>query len=94
MALFDIPKGYSCVVRTNDTQLNAYKNNQRHVYIANGLEWEHTSTQTNTTVPNNSVCITSPQIPSNALTGMIIAGTLFAIAAFNIIFNIMKRTFL
>ncbi len=94
MALFDIPEGYSCIVRTSDTQLSAYKNNQRHTYIVNGIEWEHTSTQTNVTIPTNSVCVTSPQIPSNALLAMLLLGGAIALCTFKMIFNIMKRSFL
>lgn len=94
MALFAIPEGYSCVVRQNDTTLYGYKNNQRHTFIINGIEWEHTSTQTNTTTPTNVVCVTSPQIPSNALLAMILIGGVFAICTFSIIYKIMKRSFL
>lgn len=94
MSMFSIPEGYSCVVRQNDTTLYAYKNNQRHVYTINGLGWEHTSTQTNSTVPNSAVCVTNLQIPSSVVAPIILVGAVFALAMFSLIYKIMKRTFL
>lgn len=94
MALFDIPEGYSCVVRQNDTTLYAYAGNHRHVYVVNGLNWEHTSTQINSTIPTNSVCVTSRQYPSSVVDAFVLGGIAFAILTFAMIFKLMKRSFL
>lgn len=94
MSLFSVPEGYQCVVRQSDTQLYAYKTNQRHTFIINGINWEHTSTQTNTTIPNNAVCVTNPQVPSAIANNLILVAAAFAICAFSLIYKIMKRSFL
>lgn len=94
MSLFSVPEGYSCVTRQNDTTLYAYKGSQRHTYIINGINWEHTSTQTNTTIPTNAVCVTNPQIPSAITNNLVLVSAVFAICFFLLIYKIMKRTFL
>lgn len=94
MNWFAIPEGYSCVTRQNDTQLYGYVGNQRHTFVINGLKWEHTSTQTNTTTPQNAVCVTSPQVPSSVVPSLILAGCAIAICFFSLINKIMKRSYL
>lgn len=94
MTWFSVPEGYNCVIRQNDTILYGYVGNQRHTFTLNGLTWQHTSTQTNTTIPNNSVCVTTPQIPSTFLTGALVAAALIVLGAFSIIAKIVKRSYL
>lgn len=94
MSWFAIPEGYSCVVRQNDTQLYAYKNNTRDVYTLNGLKWQKTSTNLSSSLPSNPVCVITPQIPSTFLTGGLVAGTLIVIGAFSVIAKMIRRTYL
>lgn len=94
MAWFDIPDGYTCVTRQNDTTLYAYHNSQRDTYTVNGLRWQKTGTSMNTSVPANSVCVTNSQIPAASMNSMLLMGCTFSVLAFIIIFKIFKRTFL
>lgn len=94
MAWFDIPEGYTCVIRQNDTTLYAYKNSVRDTYTVNGLKWQKTGTTTSTSLPANSVCVTSSQIPAASMNSMLLIGCTFCVLAFITIFKIMKRTFL
>lgn len=94
MSWFSIPEGYSCVTRQSDTQLYAYKNGTRDVYTLNGLKWQKTSTNSNSSLPSRPVCVTTPQIPSSFLTGGLVAGTIIVIGAFSVIAKMIRRTYL
>lgn len=95
MAWFEIPtEDYFCVVRQNDTTLYAYQGNRRDTFTLNGLEWQKTGTSTNSSTPSNLVCVTSPQIPSSVLTGVVISSTLVMACFFYLILKIVRRTFL
>lgn len=94
MAWFDIPEGYTCVVRSNDTTLYAYQNSRRDTYTQNGLSWQKTATSTNFSLPSNPVCVSIPQIPSSILTGILVSATFIALGAFSMITKIVKRSFL
>lgn len=92
MAWFSIPEGYTCVIRSNDTTLYAYRSSQRDTYIQNGLSWQRTATSTNTSLPTNPVCVSTPQIPSSILTGALVSATFIALGAFSMITKIVKRS--
>lgn len=94
MSMFSVPEGYSCVTRQSDTTLYAYKGNQRDTYIINGIEWEHTSTQTNSTIPANSVCHSNVQIPSSVVMPILLVAAAFALGFLSLVYKIMKRSFL
>lgn len=94
MTWFAIPEGYSCVTRQNDTQLYGYTGSRRDIYTLNGLNWQKTATSTNTNIPSNPVCVTTPQIPSSFLTGAIVAGTMLVLGFFSVVYKIIKRSFL
>lgn len=96
MIWFDIPEGYSCVVRQSDTTLYAYRNGStvRDTYTVNGLKWQKTGQTTNSSLTASSVCVTTPQIPSTFLTGGLVAGTLVVLAAFSMIYKMIRRVFL
>lgn len=96
MTWFDIPEGYSCVVRQSDTTLYAYRNgsNVRDTFTLNGLRWQKTGQSTSSTSIASSVCVTTPQIPSSFLTGGLVAGTLVVLAAFNMIYKMIRRVYL
>lgn len=94
MTWFQIPQGYGCVTRQNDTTLYGYTGSRRDTFTLNGLSWEKTATQTNVNYPTNQVCVTTPQTPSSFLTGAIVASTMLVISGFSIIYKIIKRTFL
>lgn len=92
MAWFDIPEGYTCVIRQNDTTLYAYQGSRRDTFIQNGLGWEKTATVTNSSLPTNPICVSTPQIPSSMLTGMVVVAGLISLAAFSMIAKIIKRS--
>lgn len=94
MTWFEIPSGYSCVVRSNDTTLVGYQGNRRDTYTLNGLVWQKTATTTNNNYPSNIVCVTDPQIPSSVHTGLIIGGVLIMLGFFSIIAKMIRRTYL
>lgn len=96
MSWFDIPEGYSCVVRQSDTTLYAYRNgsNVRDTYTVNGLIWEKTGQTTTSSSTASSVCVSTPQIPSTFLTGALVSGTLVALCAFSMIYKTIKRSWL
>lgn len=96
MIWFDIPEGYSCVVRQSDTTLYAYRNgsNVRDTYTVNGLSWQKTGQTTSSSSYASSICVTTPQIPSTFLTGGLVAGTLVVLAAFSMIYKMIRRVFL
>lgn len=94
MAWFDIPEGYTCVVRQSDTSLYAYQGTRRDTYTVNGLKWQKTATATNTSVPTSAVCVTNSQIPAASMNSMLLIGCTFCVLALITIFKIMKRTFL
>lgn len=94
MAWFSIPEGYTCVTRSNDTTLYAYRNSQRDTYTQNGLSWQRTATSINSSLPSNPVCVSTPQIPSSILTGVLVSATFIALGAFSMITKIVKRSFL
>lgn len=94
MSMFSIPEGYSCVTRQSDTTLYGYTGNRRDIFIINGLNWERTSTQKNITIPVNTVCVTSPQIPSSVVMPILLIGAAVAFGMFSMIYKIMKRSFL
>ena len=94
MAWFDIPDGYSCVTRANDTTLYGYQGTRRDTYTVNGLKWQKTGTTTNTSIPANTVCVSNSQIPAASMNSMLLIGCVFCVLAFITIFKIFKRTFL
>lgn len=94
MTWFSVPEGYSCVVRQNDTTLYGYVSNRRDVYTLNGLKWQKTSVQNNSSLPTNSVCVTTPQIPASFLTGGLVSATLLVLGVFSIIARMIRRTYL
>lgn len=94
MSWFSIPDGYSCVVRQNDTTLYAYTGNRRDTFTLNGLSWQKTSTSNNTSLPQNIVCVDSPQIPSTFLTGGLVSATLLVLGFFTLISKMIRRTYL
>lgn len=94
MTWFSIPEGYQCVVRNNDTTLFAYQGSRRDTYTLNGLSWQKTATSSSTNYPSNTVCISTPQIPSSVHTGLIVGGVLIMLAFFSFIAKMIRRTYL
>lgn len=85
--MFNIPEGYTCVVRQSDTQLYAYKNNIRDIYQLNGFKWQKISTNTNSSISSSSICVQGRQIPSSLVPSFILGALLIVLAFFKIILN-------
>ena len=94
MTWFSIPEGYSCVIRQSDTSLYAYQGSRRDTFILNGLSWQKSSTSTGSSIPPNSVCVSTPQIPSTLLTGCTISSVLIVLATFSMIYKMIRRVYL
>lgn len=94
MTWFAIPEGYSCVIRQNDTTLYGYQGSRRDIFTVNGLQWERTATSMNSSLPSNHVCVTTPQIPSSILTGLVVGGVLLFLGFASLLSKIIKRTYL
>lgn len=87
---FDIPEGYNCVVRSNDTTLYAYAGSMRDTYTYNGFAWQKTATSTSS-YPNNPVCVTGRQVPSGVLNALLLGGVALSICFFDLIYKMFKR---
>lgn len=85
--MFSVPEGYSCVVRNSDTQLYAYTSNRRDVYTANGFSWQKTGSSTSSGIPNNPVCVETPQYPSSLLPPVIISAVIIILCFMKLILN-------
>lgn len=95
MSWFEIPvDDYFCLTRQNDTTVYGYQGNRRDTYTLNGLTWQKTATSTNSSTPANSVCVTTPQIPSTIQTGLVVGGVLIALGFFVVISKIVRRVYL
>lgn len=91
--MFDIPSGYSCVVRYNDTTLYAYRNNTRDTYTLNGFDWQKTGTNSSSSLPNNSVCVKDYQIPSQTFGAIILSACVIVIVFFAVLYKAIMGVF-
>lgn len=86
--MYELPTGYQCITRSNDgNYLYAYNSNIRDTYGINGFSWQKISTNYNSSLPNSSVCLESPQYPNQFAQSLILPATLIVLAFFKIILN-------
>lgn len=91
--MFEIPTGYNCVTRQNDTTLYGYRNNTRDTYTLNGFHWQKTGTSTSSSLPNNAVCVKDPQISTEAFGQIIFASVIILVAFFAALYKSITGVF-
>lgn len=94
MIWFNIPEGYSCIVRSNDTTLLGYQGSRRDTFTLNGLIWQKTSTSTNSSLPSNSVCVSGAQIPASVVPFAILGAVLVVLCFLAFINKMIRRVYL